>query len=81
MDVAGALFSETCLISSSGPLAMSDSEDEAPALSAHTLAALQDFYNGTSSDPAAPGGTPPDPFAVGAVEEDWVSRSGGDPTT
>ncbi|XP_068428817.1 EEF1A lysine methyltransferase 1 [Clinocottus analis] len=44
---------------------MSDSDDDVPALSAHTLAALQEFYQQTSSPPAA------DQFTVGAVEEDW----------
>lgn len=47
---------------------MSDSDDDVPALSAHTLAALQEFYNETSTGPA-----PSDQFAVGALEEDWVS--------
>uniref|UniRef100_A0AAQ4PC64 EEF1A lysine methyltransferase 1 n=1 Tax=Gasterosteus aculeatus aculeatus TaxID=481459 RepID=A0AAQ4PC64_GASAC len=41
------------------------SDDDAPALSAHALAALQEFYNETSDAPPAP------QFAVGAVEEDW----------
>ncbi len=58
--------------SSSAPSAMSDSDDDVPTLSAHTLAALQEFYSETRSDPA-----PSDQFAVGAVEEDWVSSPGG----
>lgn len=53
---------------------MSDSDDDVPTLSAHTLAALQEFYNETRTGPD-PDGTPSDPFAVGAVEEDWVSSS------
>ncbi|XP_045910993.1 EEF1A lysine methyltransferase 1 isoform X1 [Micropterus dolomieu] len=52
--------------SSFSPSAMSDSDDDVPALSAHTLAALQEFYNETSTGPA-----PSDQFAVGALEEDW----------
>ncbi|KAL7384339.1 hypothetical protein ABVT39_000196 [Epinephelus coioides] len=44
---------------------MSDSDDDVPTLSAHTLAALQEFYNETRDT------TPSDQFAVGAVEEDW----------
>ncbi|XP_034549893.1 EEF1A lysine methyltransferase 1 [Notolabrus celidotus] len=49
---------------------MSDSDDDIPALSAHTLAALQEFYNETSTgqDQSTTQG---DQFAVGAVEEDW----------
>ena len=51
---------------------MSDSDDDVPTLSAHTLAALQEFLSETSSD--LPHSTEPsDQFAVGAVEEDWVS--------
>lgn len=51
---------------------MSDSDDDVPTLSAHTLAALQEFYNetGTGTGPDQTG-TPSDQFAVGAVEEDW----------
>ncbi|XP_053184775.1 EEF1A lysine methyltransferase 1 [Scomber japonicus] len=49
---------------------MSDSDDDVPTLSAHTLAALQEFLSETSSD--LPHSTEPsDQFAVGAVEEDW----------
>lgn len=49
---------------------MSDSDDDLPTLSAHTLAALQEFYNETSS---AQGHnvTQGDDFTVGAVKEDW----------
>ncbi|XP_006793674.1 EEF1A lysine methyltransferase 1 [Neolamprologus brichardi] len=49
---------------------MSDSDDDVPTLSAHTLAALQEFYNETKvvTDHSA---APTDQFAVGAVEEDW----------
>ncbi|TDH06571.1 hypothetical protein EPR50_G00114890 [Perca flavescens] len=47
---------------------MSDSsDDDVPTLSAHTLAALQEFYNETSEASAPPS----DQFAVGAVDEDW----------
>ncbi|KAM6970161.1 EEF1A lysine methyltransferase 1 [Aplochiton taeniatus] len=47
---------------------MSDSDDDVPALSAETLAALQDFYTETRT------GQPldtADKFSVGAVGEDW----------
>lgn len=50
---------------------MSDSDDDVPTLSAHTLAALQEFYNETSGDA---GSSPSDHFSVGALEEDWVSE-------
>ncbi|XP_036964633.1 EEF1A lysine methyltransferase 1 [Acanthopagrus latus] len=49
---------------------MSDSDDDVPTLSAHTLAALQEFYNETKTAQDH-GTTPSDQFAVGAVEEDW----------
>ncbi|XP_017285634.1 EEF1A lysine methyltransferase 1 isoform X1 [Kryptolebias marmoratus] len=50
---------------------MSDSDDDdVPTLSAHTLAALQAFYKETGTGPDH-GTTPSNPFAVGAVEEDW----------
>ncbi|KAF3843512.1 hypothetical protein F7725_002361 [Dissostichus mawsoni] len=49
-------------------LTMSDSDEDAPALSAHTLAALQDFYRDTSSSSAS------DQFTVGAVGEDWLAE-------
>lgn len=52
--------------------AMSDSDDDVPTLSADTLAALQEFYKENS----ARGTTPSNQFAVGAVEEDWVSLLG-----
>ncbi|KAI3355696.1 hypothetical protein L3Q82_004297 [Scortum barcoo] len=45
---------------------MSDSDDDVPTLSAHTLAALQEFYSEMSAAPKTS-----DQFAVGAVEEDW----------
>lgn len=50
---------------------MSDSgdDDDVPTLSAHTLAALQEFYSETGRD----GCTPSHQFSVGALEEDWVS--------
>lgn len=49
---------------------MSDSsdDDDFHALSAQTLAALQEFYDETSSAATEPA----DPLAVGAMEEDWV---------
>ncbi|XP_072253855.1 EEF1A lysine methyltransferase 1 [Leuresthes tenuis] len=49
---------------------MSDSDDDVPTLSTHTLAALQEFYNEsrTGRDPST---TQSEQFAVGAVEEDW----------
>lgn len=53
---------------------MSDSDDDVPTLSAHTLAALQEFYNETR-DNVAHSQTPSDQFAVGAVEEDWVRNA------
>lgn len=46
----------------------SDDDDDVPRLSAHTLAALQEFYSETS----LAGTTSKDQFAVGTVEEDWV---------
>ncbi|XP_029386255.1 EEF1A lysine methyltransferase 1 [Echeneis naucrates] len=49
---------------------MSDSDDDVPTLSAHTLAALQEFYNETRTGPAH-STSQSDQFAVGAVEEDW----------
>uniref|UniRef100_A0A1A7WU68 EEF1A lysine methyltransferase 1 n=1 Tax=Iconisemion striatum TaxID=60296 RepID=A0A1A7WU68_9TELE len=52
---------------------MSNSDDDdgdVPTLSAHTLAALQEFYNETRTGPDH-SATPSDQFAVGAVEEDW----------
>lgn len=54
---------------------MSDSDDDVPTLSAHTLAALQEFYN-EARTAEAHCTTPSDQFAVGAVEEDWVSSLG-----
>ncbi|MEQ2261196.1 EEF1A lysine methyltransferase 1 [Xenotaenia resolanae] len=49
---------------------MSDSDDDVPTLSAHTLAALQEFYHETRTHPDQDR-MESDPFAVGAVEEDW----------
>ncbi|XP_074551006.1 EEF1A lysine methyltransferase 1 [Halichoeres trimaculatus] len=49
---------------------MSDSDDDVPTLSAHTLAALQEFYNETSSAQGL-STKQGDEFTVGAVEEDW----------
>lgn len=49
---------------------MSDSDDDVPTLSAHTLAALHEFYNDTGNVPDS-SSEPSDQFAVGAVEEDW----------
>lgn len=52
----------------------SDDDDDVPTLSAHTLAALEEFYNETRTrTEQEPGST--DVFAVGAVAEDWVSHS------
>lgn len=49
---------------------MSDSDDDVPSLSAHTLAALQEFYaenlNLQNSEPE-----PEKQFSVGAIKEDW----------
>lgn len=45
-----------------------DDSDEVPTLSAHTLAALHEFYNETRVGPAS---TPSDQYSVGALEEDW----------
>ncbi|XP_029980614.1 EEF1A lysine methyltransferase 1 isoform X2 [Sphaeramia orbicularis] len=45
---------------------MSDSDDDIPTLSAHTLAALQEFYSENMVNQA-----PSDQYAVGAMEEDW----------
>lgn len=51
---------------------MSDSndDDDVPTLSAHTMAALQEFYNETRTGPDHDQ-TPSDQFAVGALGEDW----------
>ncbi|CAN9497500.1 unnamed protein product [Ophioblennius macclurei] len=53
---------------------MSDSDDDdgVPTLSAHTLAALQEFYQETRRDPDGAADTPPsETYAVGEVQEDW----------
>ncbi|XP_024919596.1 EEF1A lysine methyltransferase 1 isoform X2 [Cynoglossus semilaevis] len=51
----------------------SDDDDDVPTLSAHTLAALEEFYNETRTrTEQEPGST--DVFAVGAVAEDWMSQ-------
>lgn len=51
---------------------MSDSDsDDVPTLSAHTLAALQEFYQEARGEPVS---APSDQFSVGALEEDWVSQ-------
>lgn len=47
---------------------MSDSDDDVPALSAETLAALQEFYTETRTGQAQ---DTKDKFSVGAVGEDW----------
>ncbi|KAM9342205.1 EEF1A lysine methyltransferase 1 isoform 2-T2 [Pholidichthys leucotaenia] len=49
---------------------MSDSDDDIPTLSAHTLAALQEFYSETRAN-VDHNEMPSGQFAVGAVEEDW----------
>ncbi|XP_056145303.1 EEF1A lysine methyltransferase 1 [Lampris incognitus] len=49
---------------------MNDSDDDAPVLSAATLAALQEFYEETRNCQQH-NATSSDRFAVGAVEEDW----------
>lgn len=49
---------------------MSDDDDDVPRLSAHTLAALREFYEESSAPLRDP---PGDPGGAGAaVEEDWV---------
>ncbi|XP_077473997.1 EEF1A lysine methyltransferase 1 [Stigmatopora argus] len=51
---------------------MSDSDDDVPTLSAHTLAALHEFYEESQGKKnTCDVSTPADQFAVGAVEEDW----------
>ncbi|MEQ2218778.1 hypothetical protein XENOCAPTIV_007975 [Xenoophorus captivus] len=51
------------------------SDDDVPTLSAHTLAALQEFYHETRTRPDQDR-MESDPFAVGAVEEDWKLKQG-----
>lgn len=50
---------------------MSDSEDDAPRLSAATLAALQEFYAESGRTGLEQNPVKTDQFCVGAVEEDW----------
>ncbi|XP_051938327.1 EEF1A lysine methyltransferase 1 [Hippocampus zosterae] len=51
---------------------MSDSDDDVPTLSAHTLAALQEFFEETRAENTRNDPSPDaDHFAVGAVNEDW----------
>lgn len=47
-------------------------DDDVPTLSAHTLAALQEFYEETGTGPDHKA-VPSDLFSVGALKEDWVS--------
>ncbi|XP_075706122.1 EEF1A lysine methyltransferase 1 [Rhinoderma darwinii] len=49
----------------------SDDEDDVPQLSAHALAALQDFYTEQQQRESLISGPAYDKFEVGAVEEDW----------
>uniref|UniRef100_A0A8C6UH05 EEF1A lysine methyltransferase 1 n=1 Tax=Neogobius melanostomus TaxID=47308 RepID=A0A8C6UH05_9GOBI len=49
---------------------MSDSDDDVPTLSAHTLAALQEFYTENLAL-QSPSTEPEEQFSVGAIEEDW----------
>ncbi|XP_068121089.1 EEF1A lysine methyltransferase 1 [Hyperolius riggenbachi] len=46
-------------------------DDDIPQLSAHTLAALQDFYTEQQEQESLKSGHNYDKFSVGAVEEDW----------
>ncbi|XP_061696943.1 EEF1A lysine methyltransferase 1 isoform X2 [Syngnathoides biaculeatus] len=49
-----------------------DGDDDVPTLSAHTLAALLDFYEESrAEDTGGDNSKPEDHFAVGAVGEDW----------
>ncbi|XP_040282151.1 EEF1A lysine methyltransferase 1 [Bufo bufo] len=49
----------------------SDDDDGVPQLSAHTLAALQEFYTEQQQRESLKSGSGYDKFTVGAVEEDW----------
>ncbi|KAG9491999.1 EEF1A lysine methyltransferase 1 [Eleutherodactylus coqui] len=49
----------------------SDEDDDGLQLSAHTLAALQEFYTEQQQRESLKSGPDYDKFAVGAVEEDW----------
>ncbi|XP_033843487.1 EEF1A lysine methyltransferase 1 [Periophthalmus magnuspinnatus] len=49
---------------------MSDNDEDMPTLSAHTLAALQEFYAETLAL-QSPNPEPAQQFVVGALEEDW----------
>ncbi|PIO23205.1 Protein-lysine N-methyltransferase n6amt2 [Aquarana catesbeiana] len=46
-------------------------DDDVPQLSAHTLAALQEFYAEQEQQESTKSGPDYDHFSVGAVEEDW----------
>ncbi|XP_072261155.1 EEF1A lysine methyltransferase 1 [Pyxicephalus adspersus] len=48
-----------------------DEDDDVPQLSAHTLAALQEFYAEQEQRESLKSGPEYDQFSVGAVEEDW----------
>ncbi|KAM3933054.1 EEF1A lysine methyltransferase 1 [Leptodactylus fuscus] len=50
---------------------ISDDDDDVPQLSAHTLAALQEFYTEQEQQESLKSGPSYDKFTVGAVEEDW----------
>ncbi|XP_056417691.1 EEF1A lysine methyltransferase 1 [Hyla sarda] len=49
----------------------SDDDEDVPQLSAHTLAALQEFFSEQQEQESLKSGPDYDKFAVGAVEEDW----------
>lgn len=50
----------------------SSDDDDVPQLSAHTLAALQEFYAEQEQQESTKSGPDYDQFSLGAVEEDWV---------